>query len=124
MRVRLQYCVLAMALALCPLAIAQAPYPNKPIRMIVPFAPGGASDFVARIVTQKLGDALGQQIVIENKAGASGNIGMEAAAKAPPDGYTIFLGNIGTIAINPAVFPNLSVNPQKDFTAVTLVAGV
>src|SRR5205814_2938634 len=71
-----------------------------------------------------LGGVLRQTIVSENKAGASGNIGMEAAAKAPADGYTIYLGNIGTIAINPAVFQNLSINPQKDFIAVSLVAGV
>ena len=106
------------------LAFGQASYPNRPVKMIVPFAPGGASDFVARIIAPKLGDALGQQIVIENRPGASGNIGMEAAAKAPADGYTIYLGNIGTIAINPAVFPNLSINPQKDFIALSLVAGV
>jgi len=99
-------------------------YPNHPIRMIVPFAPGGASDFVARIISPRLGELLGQAIVIDNKAGASGNIGMEAAAKSPPDGYTIFLGNIGTIAINPAVFPNLALNPQKDFIAVSEVAEV
>jgi len=114
---------LAALILLFPLlALAQAPYPNKPIRMIVPFAPGGASDFVARIIAPRLGELLGQQVVIENKAGASGNIGMEMAAKAPPDGYTIYLGNIGTIAINPAVFSSLAVNPQKDFVAVTLVA--
>ncbi|TMG97901.1 MAG: tripartite tricarboxylate transporter substrate binding protein, partial [Betaproteobacteria bacterium] len=90
------------------LAIGQANYPNRPVKMIVPFAPGGASDFVARIISPKLGELLGQTIVIENRPGASGNIGMEAAAKAAADGYTIYLGNIGTIAINPAVFPNLS----------------
>ncbi len=106
------------------LAFGQANYPSRPVKMIVPFAPGGASDFVARIISPKLGELLGQTIVIENRPGASGNIGMEAAAKAPADGYTIYLGNIGTIAINPAVFPNLSINPQKDFIAVTLVAGV
>jgi tripartite-type tricarboxylate transporter receptor subunit TctC len=106
------------------LAFGQASYPNRPVKMIVPFAPGGASDFVARIISPKLGEALGQQIVIENKPGASGNIGMEAAAKAPADGYTIYLGNIGTIAINPAIFQNLSINPQKDFIAITLVAAV
>ena len=106
------------------LAFGQPNYPNHPIKMLVPFAPGGASDFVARIISPKLGEVLGQTIVIENRPGASGNIGMEAAAKASPDGYTIYLGNIGTIAINPAVFPNLSLNPQKDFIAVSLVAGV
>jgi tripartite-type tricarboxylate transporter receptor subunit TctC len=106
------------------LAFGQAGYPNRPVKMIVPFAPGGASDFVARIISPKLGEALGQQIVIENKPGASGNIGMEAAAKAPGDGYTIYLGNIGTIAINPAIFQNLSINPQKDLIAISLVAAV
>ena len=106
------------------LALAQAGYPNKPVKMIVPFAPGGASDFVARIISPKLGDLLGQSIVIENKPGASGNIGMDAAAKAPADGYTIYLGNIGTIAINPAIFRDLSVNPLKDFIAITEVADV
>ena len=116
---------LAVALMLLPaLALGQGSYPNRPIRMIVPFAPGGASDFVARIVSPKLGELLGQSIVIENKPGASGNIGMEAAAKAAPDGYTIYLGNIGTISINPAVFSNLPVHPQKDFIPVTLVADV
>jgi tripartite-type tricarboxylate transporter receptor subunit TctC len=115
--------VLALALAPAP-ALAQAPYPSKPIRMIVPFAPGGASDFVARIISPRMSEILGQQIVIDNKAGASGNIGMDAAAKSAPDGYTLFLGNIGTIAINPAIFSNLSVNPVKDFIAVSLVAEV
>jgi tripartite-type tricarboxylate transporter receptor subunit TctC len=116
---------LALTLALfSTVAPGQAAYPNKAIRMIVPFAPGGASDFVARIISPKLGAVLGQSIVIENRPGASGNIGMDAAAKAPPDGYTIYLGNIGTIAINPAVFHDLAVNPQKDFIAITLVADV
>src|SRR5438067_13136281 len=106
------------------LAFGQASYPNRPVRMIVPFAPGGASDFVARIISPKLSELLGQQIVVDNRPGASGNIGMELAAKAPADGYTIYLGNIGTIAINPAIFANLSVNPQKDFTPITEVADV
>src|SRR6266480_1229156 len=114
-----------LALLLFPaLAFGQPTYPNRPVKMIVPFAPGGASDFVARIISPKLGEALGQSIVIENKPGASGNIGMEAAAKAPADGYTIYLGNIGTIAINPAVFHDLSVHPQKDFITVTIGADV
>ena len=106
------------------MALAQtAPgYPQKPVHMIIPFAPGGASDFAGRIISQRLSEALGQQIIIDNRAGASGNIGMDAAAKAPADGYTIFLGNIGTISINPAVFSSLSVHPAKDFIPVSLVA--
>ncbi len=117
--------MLALLLALLPAqAFGQASYPNHPIRMIVPFAPGGASDFVARIIAPKLSDLLGAQIIVDNRPGASGNIGMETAAKAPADGYTIYLGNIGTIAINPAVFANLAVNPAQDFVAITLVADV
>src|SRR5882724_2390308 len=112
------------ALALFPaLALGQA-YPSRAVRVIIPFAPGGASDFVGRILQPRLGELLGQQIVIENRAGAAGNIGVEAAAKAAPDGYTVFLGNIGTIAINPSVFPDLPMNPAKDFIAVTQVVDV
>ena len=106
-----------------PLA-AFAQYPNKPIRMIVPFAPGGASDFVGRILQPRLTELLGQQIVVDNRAGASGNIGMDAAAKSAPDGYTIYLGNVGTVALNPAVFPKLTVTPTKDFVAITQVVDV
>ncbi|HET7363134.1 MAG TPA: tripartite tricarboxylate transporter substrate binding protein [Burkholderiales bacterium] len=113
-----------LALLIAPaLAFAQA-YPAKPVHMIIPFAPGGASDFVGRIMQPKLGELLGQPIVIENRAGAAGNIGMEAAARAAPDGYTIYLGNIGTVAINPAVFPKLTVKPTSDFIAVTQVVDV
>jgi tripartite-type tricarboxylate transporter receptor subunit TctC len=113
------------ALALFPvLSLAQSEYPSRPLRMVIPFAPGGASDFVGRIVQPRLTELLGQQIVIENRAGAAGNIGMEAAAKAAPDGYTLYLGNIGTVAINPSVFPNLPVTPTRDFIAVTQVVDV
>jgi tripartite-type tricarboxylate transporter receptor subunit TctC len=113
-----------VALALAPALSAAQAYPIRPVRMIIPFAPGGASDFVGRILQPKLSELLGQQIVVENRAGAAGNIGVEAAAKSAPDGYTVFLGNIGTIAINPSVFPNLPVNPVKDFIAVTQVVDV
>jgi len=110
--------------ALVPtLAFAQG-YPAKPVRMIVPFAPGGASDFVGRILQPRLSELLGQQIVVENRPGASGNIGLDAAAKAAPDGYTIFLGNVGTIALNPAVFPKLGVAPTKDLISITQVVDV
>jgi tripartite-type tricarboxylate transporter receptor subunit TctC len=112
-------------LALLVPSIAFSQYPAKPVRMIVPFAPGGASDFVGRILQPRLSELLGQQIVVENRAGASGNIGMDAAAKAAPDGYTIYLGNIGTVALNPAVFPKtLSVVPTRDFIAITQVVDV
>ena len=105
-------------------AFAFAQYPNKPIKMIIPFAPGGASDFVGRIMQPKLNELLGQPIVVENRAGAAGNIGMEAAATAAPDGYTAFLGNVGSVAINPGVYPKLSIAPTKDFIAVTQVVDV
>ena len=116
--------LLCLLVALVVPTIAWGQFPNKPIRMIVPFAPGGASDFVGRILQPRLTELLGQQIVVDNRAGASGNIGMDAAAKSTPDGYTIFLGNVGTIALNPGVFPKLTVTPTKDFVAITQVVDV
>jgi tripartite-type tricarboxylate transporter receptor subunit TctC len=113
-----------LALALAPALCAAQDWPSRPVRMIIPFAPGGASDFVGRIIQPRMGDLLRQQIVIENRGGAAGNIGLEAAAKSDPDGYTIFLGNIGTIAINAAVFRSLSIKPQSDLIAVTEVVDV
>lgn len=111
------------AVALAPAAAgAQATdWPTKPIRMIVPFAPGGASDFAARLLQPKLTELLGQPIVIENKAGGAGNVGLDVAARAAPDGYTLFLGNVGTIAINPSLFPDLKVKPQTDFIPISVV---
>jgi tripartite-type tricarboxylate transporter receptor subunit TctC len=114
---------LLLPLLLAPI-VAFAQYPTKPVRMIIPFAPGGASDFVGRIIQPRMSELLNQQVVVENRPGASGNIGMEAGARAAPDGYTLYLGNVGTIAINPGVFPNLPVNPLKDFIAVTQVVDV
>ena len=112
------------ALLLAPLLALGQGYPNKPVKMIIPFAPGGASDFVGRIIQPNLSDLLGQQVVIENRPGASGNIGVEAAARSAPDGYTILLGNVGSIAINPGVFPKLAADPLKDLVAVTQVVDV
>jgi len=99
-------------------------YPTKPIRMIIPFAPGGASDFVGRIMQPKMQDLLGQPVVVENKPGAAGSIGMDFVAKSAPDGYTVFLGNIGSIAINPAVLPAQSSVPTRDLVAITQVVDV
>jgi tripartite-type tricarboxylate transporter receptor subunit TctC len=104
--------------------LAFAQYPNKPVRMIIPFAPGGASDFVGRILQPRMSELLGQQVVVENKPGASGNIGVAETARSAADGYTIFLGNVGSVAINPGVFPNLAVLPMKDLIAVTQVVDV
>jgi tripartite-type tricarboxylate transporter receptor subunit TctC len=98
-------------------------YPNRPIMMIVPFAPGGASDFVARMIQQGMSEILGQQVVVDNRPGAAGMIGTEAAARAVPDGYTAFLGNIGTVSINPGVFAaNMRIKPDKDLSPVTICA--
>ena len=96
-------------------------YPTKPINMIVPFAPGGASDIVARIISPLLTKELGQQIVVDNRGGASGNIGVAYAARASNDGYNVLLGNIGTMAINPALFQKFPIKPVRDFIAVTQV---
>ncbi len=116
--------VLAILLALIPSLVFSQGYPGKPVKMIIPFAPGGASDFVGRIIQPRMGELLGQQVVIENRAGASGNLGLEAAARSAPDGYTIYLGNVGTVAINPGVFPKLPVVPTKDFIAITQIVDV
>jgi tripartite-type tricarboxylate transporter receptor subunit TctC len=102
-------------------AAAQA-YPAKAVRIIVPFAPGGATDIVARLVAQKLTGTWGQQVVADNRAGASGNIGAELAAKAPPDGYTLFMTSGSVIAANQHMFRKLNWNPEKDLVAVTNVA--
>jgi tripartite-type tricarboxylate transporter receptor subunit TctC len=97
-------------------------YPNRPVMMIVPFAPGGASDFVARIIQPGVSQILGQQIVIDNRPGAAGIIGTDAAARAAPDGYTAFLGNIGTISINPGVNSSMRVKPDQDLAPVSICA--
>jgi tripartite-type tricarboxylate transporter receptor subunit TctC len=98
-------------------------YPSRPVMMIVPFAPGGASDFVARIIQHGVSEILGQQIVVDNRPGAAGMIGTESAARAAPDGYTTFLGNIGTLSINPGVYAaNMRVKPDKDLAPVTICA--
>lgn len=99
-------------------------YPTKPVRMIIPFAPGGSTDSVARIISPGLSKELGRQIVMDNRGGAAGNIGVEAAARAPADGYTLLLANNGAMAINPGVFPKFPISPVRDFVAVTLVADV
>ncbi len=118
-------CAFAAALpAAAAFAQNTANYPTRPVRMIVPFAPGGASDFVGRILQPKLSEELGQQIVVDNRAGAAGNIGVEMAARAPADGYTFLLGNVGTMAINPAVFTRFEIKPVRDFICVSTVVDV
>lgn len=104
-------------------AYAQS-YPAKPIRMIVPFTPGGSTDILARAAAQAIAEGVGQQVVVENRPGAGGSIGMELAAKSPADGYTIVMGHIGTLAVNPWIYPKLPYDPVKSFAPVTLVANV
>ena len=113
--------LLVLAMFLCAAAQAQ-PYPNRPIRFIVPFPPGGNLDFITRVIQPKLAEALGQPIVIDNRGGAGGIIGAEYASKQPADGYTIFLGNTGTLGIYPAVYPQLPYDPIKDFAAVGMTS--
>jgi tripartite-type tricarboxylate transporter receptor subunit TctC len=102
----------------------EAAYPSRPVRMIVPFAPGGASDLVGRIIQPALAEQLGQQVVVDNRAGAAGNIGVEVAARAQPDGYNFLLGNVGTMAINPNYYPKFPVQAPRDLVGVTQVVDV
>jgi len=97
-------------------------YPRKAIRLIVPFAPGGGNDTVARAIAQSAGTSLGQPVVVDNRAGAGGMLGAELAARAPPDGYTLFLGGVGSHAINPNLHAKLPYDPVKDFAPITLIA--
>ena len=102
-----------------------AEWPVKPVRLIVPFAPGGATDIVARIMAQGLADVLGQQFVVDNRAGASGNIGVEMAVRSQPDGYTVLINNVSTGAINPIAFAKtLKYDSTKELTGVALLASI
>src|SRR5512134_3949956 len=118
-----------LAAALLPAAhvYAQAKqdaYPSRSVRMIVPFAPGGASDFVGRIIQPAMADLLKQQVVVDNRGGAAGNIGAEVAVRATPDGYTFLLGNVGTMAINPNYYTKFQYRPLNDLIAITQVVDV
>jgi tripartite-type tricarboxylate transporter receptor subunit TctC len=113
--------LLALGLTAAGVTFAQA-WPAKPVTLVVPFPPGGGTDTGARIVAQKLATKWGQQVVVENKGGAAGQIGADAVAKARPDGYTILMGNIGTQAINPSLYPKMPYDPDKAFAPISLVA--
>jgi len=113
----------AAALLVLPAALAQT-WPTKPIRLVVPFTPGGSSDILARAVGQKLSEAWGQPVVIDNVPGAGGSLGTDRVAKAAPDGYTLLMGHIGTLAVNPSIYPKLPYDPVKSFTPVAWVASV
>ena len=113
-----------MLASLAPGLAAAQPYPAKPIRLIVPFAAGQGADVAARLIAQKLGDDLGQPLVIDNRPGAGGNIGAQAAAKAPPDGYTLLVGSNGTHAANPALYATLPFDPIRDFVPIAFTGSV
>lgn len=121
--------VLATATAAATAALtfpvrAQGAWPTKPVRIVVPFAPGGTTDILARALAPELSRAFGQQFIVDNKPGAGGNVGAEQVAKSPPDGYTLLMGTVGTHGINQSLYPKLPFDPIKDFAPVTLVAGV
>ena len=103
---------------------AQTSWPNKPVKIVVPFAPGGTTDILARAVAPELSKAFGQPFVVDNRAGAGGNVGADIVAKSPADGYTLLMGTVGTHGINKSLYSRMPFDPQKDFAPVTLVAGV
>lgn len=118
----------ALALAAAPLLLS-APFsahadawPQRPIRLLVPYGPGGSSDVVARAVAVEMSRDLGQQVIVENKGGGQGSIATVEAARARPDGYTLILGHVGTLAVNPTMMPNLSYDPRRDFAPIILLA--
>src|SRR5438105_5238455 len=113
--------LVAAALALSASFVLAQQYPSKPIRVIVPFAPGGPVDVVARLLQPKMGELLGQSLVIENKAGAGGNLGVSQVARSAPDGYTVLMTS-SSFAVNPTLTPDPGYNAEKDFTAIAVVA--
>ena len=126
---RLHRALLALALVVPALsgflpapAVGQSAYPNRPVKLIAPFPPGGTSDVLARLLAQKLTEGLGQSVTVENRGGASGNIGHELAAKSAPDGYTLLLSNSSTVVTNPHLFKKLPFDPINDFTPISMVA--
>jgi tripartite-type tricarboxylate transporter receptor subunit TctC len=121
--IRFTACIAGMTCALglqaqAPSVGSGRPYPSRPIRLVVPFPPGGASDSVARVVVQKFSEGLGQPVVIENRPGVGGLLGSEAVAKAAPDGYTLLLGSVSSLAVAPHMFANPKIDPEKNFAAI------
>jgi tripartite-type tricarboxylate transporter receptor subunit TctC len=123
-RVGAAFALVAAAFAAAPAGAADI-WPSRPVRMVVPFAPGGANDIIARVLSPALSEILGQQFVVDNRAGASGNIGTEIVARSQPDGHTVLVGNVSTNAINPTGFAGaLSFDATKDLVAVTLISRI
>ena len=124
MNVRIARCRIAVVVAAlsCAPALHAQTYPAKPVRMVVPFPAGGATDIVGRLIAQKLTESWGQQVIVDNRGGAGGTIGSEAVAKSPPDGYTLLVGTSSTHAVAPSIYPKLGYDPVRDFTPVTLIA--
>jgi len=120
--VNLRRLIILACCALIALPAYAQDYPRRPVRLVVPFPPGGGNDIVARAVAQELGKSLGQQFVVDNRAGAGGAVGADLAARSPADGYTLFLGGVGSHVVNPSLHATLSYDPIRDFAPVTLIA--
>ena len=114
-------CALLLALLTASQVCAQS-YPNKPIRLVLPYPPGGGTDVIARPLAQKLTENLGQQVIVDNRGGANGNIGMEFVAKSPPDGYTLLFALSAQFAVNPSLYPKLPYDPVRDYAPISLLA--
>src|SRR3954462_973195 len=122
MKKLLEGLIAGAALAAASTLAAAQPWPSKPVKLIVPYPPGGTSDILARAVGQKLQAEWGQAVVVENKPGAPGNIGADFVAKSPPDGYTVVMGALSTHAVTPSLYPSMPYDAVKDFAPITLVA--